>query len=78
MVVCLRTKVVRGCSLAGADPAICSQETTNTSWEAEARNRGLFVERDLRVGIGNLFKVGFEAADRGWSTGLYGLGLHRW
>lgn len=74
MVVHLRLKIARACSLAWADSAVCGQETTD--WEAEARDRGPFTERDLRIGVGNLFKMGFEAADRGWSAGLYGLGLH--
>ena len=75
IVVYLRLKIPRGCSLAWGDPPVCGQETTSTGWEAEAGDRGLFTESDLRTGVGNLFKMGFEAADRGWSTGLYGLGL---
>lgn len=77
MVVCLRVKITRRCSLTGADPTVCGQETTGTGWEAEASNRKLFAGGNLRIGVGNLLKVGLEAADRGQSAGLYGLRLHR-
>lgn len=76
MVVCLGVKITRRCSLAGANPTVRGQETTGTGWEAEARNCELFAGRDLRIGVGNLFKMGLEAADRRRSIGLYGLGLH--
>ena len=77
MVVRLRVKITRRCSLAGTEPTVCGQETAGTGWEAEARNRKLFDGGDLRTGVGNLFKVGLEAADWRWSAGLYGLGLRR-
>jgi len=77
MVVYLGVKVTRRCSLEGANPAVCGQETTSTGWEAEGRNRKLFAGGDLRIGVCNLFKMGLEAADRRRSIGLYGLGLHR-
>jgi len=75
-VVCLGVKITRRCSLAGANPTVRGQETTGTGWEAEARNRELFTGGNLRIGVGNLFKMGLEAADRRRSIGLYGLGLH--
>ena len=77
MVVCVRVKITRRCSLAGAGPTVCGQETTGTGWEAEARNGKLFAGGEMRIGVGNLFKVRLEVADRGRSAGLCGLGLHR-
>ena len=76
MVVCLGMKITRRCSLAGANPTVRGQGTTGTGWEAEARNRELCAGGELRIGVGNLLKMGLEAADRGRSIGLYGLGLH--
>lgn len=77
LVVCLRAKITRRCSLAGADPTVCGQEATGTGWEAEARNRKFFTGGDLRIGVGNLFKMRLEAADRRRSAGLYGVRLRR-
>ena len=73
----LKVKVARRCSMTGADPAVGCQETTGAGGEAEARNRRLFVGRDLRIGVGDLFEVGLKAADRRRSAGLYGPGLYR-
>lgn len=58
VVVDLRVKITRRYSLEGANTAVCGQETTGTNWEAEARNRKLFADRDLGINAGNLFKVG--------------------
>jgi len=76
MVVCLGVKITRRCSLEGANPTVCGQETTGIGWEAGARNRELCAGEDLRIGVGNLLKMGLEAVDRGRSIGLYGFGLH--
>jgi len=77
VVVSLGMNIARRCSLAGIDSTVCGQETTGACGEAEARNRRLLAGWDLRIGVGNLFEMGLEAADRRRSGGLYGLGLYR-
>lgn len=57
VVVCPRVKITRRCPLPRADPTVYGQETTGICWEAEARNCKLFASGELRVGVGNLFKV---------------------
>jgi hypothetical protein len=74
LVVKFRVKITGRGPLAGADPTVYGQESTG--WEAEASNCGLLAgSRDLRIGVGNLFEMGLEAADSGQSAGLYGFGL---
>lgn len=77
LVVCLRVKITGRCSLAGADPAVCRQETAGTGGEAEARNRKLFAGRDLRIDVGDLLEMRLETADRWRLAGLYRPGLYR-
>ena len=76
VLACLRVKITGRCPLAGGDLTVCAQETAGTGREAEARDRKLFVGGD-GIGVGDLFKVGLEAADRRQSAGLYGVGLRR-
>jgi hypothetical protein len=77
LIVGLGVKTTRGCSLSGADPAVGGQETAGTGGESEARNRGFSAGIGLRIGVGDLFETGLEAADCRRSAGLYGLGLDR-
>ena len=77
MIAGLDINTTRRCSLAGANPTLCGQETSGTGWEAETRERELLAGGDLRIGVRNLFEMGLEAADRGRFTGLYRLRLYR-
>lgn len=66
----LRVKIARRCPLTEASPAVGCQETTGTGGEAEARNHRLFAGGDWRIGVGDLFEMRLEAADRRRLAGL--------
>jgi hypothetical protein len=74
-IVNLKVKTTGGSSLTRTISTVCGQEATGTSREAEAGNGGLFAGRYLRIGAGNLFEMGLEAADSRHSVGFCGFGL---
>lgn len=75
VIVNLRGKITGRSSLAGAVPAIWGQESTGTGWKAQSRDCGLLAGGGLGAGVGNLFEMGLETANRGESGGLYGFRL---